>query len=127
MEPIDAQSADFEVLATVHQKKYKWNVREMTQSVYQFQRSLGFGLYEKKFEQTTLEGYVTDAEICPTCGRENACGMAKGEATCWCFTMPRTFPVKTIDKGARCYCRACLARKTTDRTAATSRSDRAQP
>jgi len=52
VEPIDAQSADFEVFATVYQKKYKWNVREMTQSVYQFQPSLGFGLYEKKFEQT---------------------------------------------------------------------------
>jgi hypothetical protein len=52
VESIGAQGADFEAFAAVYQKKYKWNVREMTQSVYRFQPSLGFGLYEKKFEQT---------------------------------------------------------------------------
>ena len=52
VEAVDTQIADFEKFATAYAKKYKWNVREMAQPVYRFRPSLGFGLFEKKFEQT---------------------------------------------------------------------------
>jgi hypothetical protein len=52
VESIDAQHPDFEKFARAYQKKYAWDVREMAQPVYRFRASVGFGLYEKKFEQT---------------------------------------------------------------------------
>jgi len=52
VELIDTQRADFEKFAAAYEKKYQWNVRNMVQSVYRFRPSVGFGLFEKKFEQT---------------------------------------------------------------------------
>jgi hypothetical protein len=49
---VDAKGADFEKFAKAYQKKYKWDVREMGQPVYRFRPSVGFGLLEKKFEQS---------------------------------------------------------------------------
>jgi hypothetical protein len=55
-----------------------------------------------------------DPARCPICERENACGMAAGAATCWCFSveMPREV-IDRVPAGARgvaCVCRACAAR-----------------
>jgi hypothetical protein len=51
-ESIDAQHPDFAKFARAYQKKYEWDVREMAQPVYRCRPSVGFGLFEKKFEQT---------------------------------------------------------------------------
>jgi hypothetical protein len=51
-ELIDAAHMDFEKFSAAYEKKYKWNVREMAQPVYRFRPGVGFGLFEKKFEQT---------------------------------------------------------------------------
>jgi hypothetical protein len=52
VEMIDARHAGFEKFAAAYEKKYEWNLREMTQVVYRLRPSKGFGLYEKKFDQT---------------------------------------------------------------------------
>jgi hypothetical protein len=52
VEMIDTQHADFEKFAKAYEKKYDWDVREMAQGVYRFRPRLGFGFYEKKFDQT---------------------------------------------------------------------------
>ena len=52
VEVIDARQAAFEKFAAAYEKKYKWNVRDMAQHVYRFQPSVGFGLFEKKFDLT---------------------------------------------------------------------------
>jgi hypothetical protein len=52
VEPIDTRQAAFENFAAAYEKKYKWDVREMAQPVYRFRPSVGFGLHEKRFEQT---------------------------------------------------------------------------
>jgi hypothetical protein len=31
---------------------------------------------------------MRDADVCPTCGGVNDCGMEKGASTCWCLAMP---------------------------------------
>jgi hypothetical protein len=49
---IDAQDPQFERFATAYEKKYAWDLREMAQQVYRFRPNVGFGLFEKKFEQT---------------------------------------------------------------------------
>src|SRR4030095_6288999 len=62
------------------------------------------------------EAKVSDRKICcPSCGGDNDCRMAKGEATCWCFAMPHLLPVSAADEAARCYCRACLPPLLADR------------
>jgi hypothetical protein len=38
--------------AKAYQKKYAWDVREMAQPLYRFRPDVGFGLFEKKFEQS---------------------------------------------------------------------------
>jgi Cysteine-rich CWC len=53
---------------------------------------------------------MRDADVCPTCGGVNDCGMEKGASTCWCFTMPHVFPVRTTEQSGGCYCHACLTR-----------------
>jgi len=72
------------------------------------------------------EAKVSNGKMCcPTCGKDNACGMANGAASCWCFAMPHVLPVSTTDAAARCYCRACLARVIAAQTASSrSRPDR---
>jgi Pyridoxamine 5'-phosphate oxidase len=52
VESIDPQDADFESFAKAYQKKYNWDVREMGQPAYRVRASVGFGLFEKKFEQS---------------------------------------------------------------------------
>ena len=49
---IDEKSAEYAAFAKAYEKKYKWDVKEMGQPVYRFRPTLGFGLFEKKFEQT---------------------------------------------------------------------------
>jgi hypothetical protein len=51
-ERIDAKSAEYEKFARAFEKKYEWDVRKMGQPVYRARPRLGFGLFEKKFEQT---------------------------------------------------------------------------
>src|SRR5690349_3178290 len=61
-------------------------------------------------EAKVSDGQGSDGKMrCPTCGKDNACGMANGAASCWCFAMPHVLPVSKADEAARCYCRACLA------------------
>jgi len=45
---------------------------------------------------------------CPGCGGPVACGMANGEAKCWCFALPPALPVPADAENARCYCSRCL-------------------
>ena len=52
VELVDTHTAEFEKFAKAYQKKYAWDVREMAQPVYRFRPSVGFGLSEKKFEQS---------------------------------------------------------------------------
>ena len=52
VELIDSEGAEYETFAKAYEKKYAWDVREMAQPVYRFLPSVGFGLFEKKFEQT---------------------------------------------------------------------------
>jgi hypothetical protein len=52
VEVIDIHQAAFETFATAYEKKYSWNVRGMDQRVYRFRSSVGFGLFERKFDQT---------------------------------------------------------------------------
>ncbi|NQW93293.1 MAG: cysteine-rich CWC family protein [Polaromonas sp.] len=53
----------------------------------------------------------TDASTCPQCGAGLRCGVVSGDATCWCFDMPRVIAVPTLDatQKASCLCRDCLA------------------
>jgi hypothetical protein len=51
-ELIDAKSAEYKKFAKAYEKKYEWNVGETTQLVYRFRPTVGFGLFEKKFEKT---------------------------------------------------------------------------
>ena len=46
------QEAEFEKFANAYEKKYAWDVREMPQPVYRFQPRVGFGFFEKKFDET---------------------------------------------------------------------------
>ena len=54
-----------------------------------------------------------DPRRCPLCGDGNACGMAEGAETCWCFDT--TVPDEVIDRvpaearDVACVCRACAS------------------
>jgi hypothetical protein len=52
VETVDLRSAENRTFVTAYKKKYKWNVEEMAQPVYRFRPSVGFGLFEDRFEQT---------------------------------------------------------------------------
>jgi hypothetical protein len=56
----------------------------------------------------------TGADVCPMCSGANECGMAKGDATCWCFALPHVLPL-VGEKESRCYCRTCLTKVIRDR------------
>ncbi|MFD4493141.1 cysteine-rich CWC family protein [Lysinibacillus fusiformis] len=45
---------------------------------------------------------------CPRCGKENHCGVVKGEKECWCMT--QNFPEKLLNMTMTntCICQACL-------------------
>ena len=51
-EVIGARTAEYASFVKAYKKKYDWDVREMKQPVYRFRPSVGFGLFEKKFDQT---------------------------------------------------------------------------
>jgi cysteine-rich CWC protein len=57
---------------------------------------------------------IIDDDICPTCGSANGCGIVRGDATCWCFTLPHVLPLN--ENGGRCYCRKYLTRLIAERT-----------
>lgn len=52
-----------------------------------------------------------DPSRCPLCGQPNQCGIAAGEATCWCFETP--IPAEALEKvppearGIACLCKTC--------------------
>ena len=52
VEVIDTQHTEFEVFAAAYEEKYAWDLRKMTQEVYRMRPNIGFGLFEKKFEET---------------------------------------------------------------------------
>jgi len=52
VELIDAQHPEFANFAAAYERKYAWDLREMAQPVYRFRPKVGFGLFEKRFEQT---------------------------------------------------------------------------
>jgi nitroimidazol reductase NimA-like FMN-containing flavoprotein (pyridoxamine 5'-phosphate oxidase superfamily) len=52
VELVEANGAEYPHVVNAYAKKYEWNVREMGQPVYRFRPSVGFGLSEKKFEQS---------------------------------------------------------------------------
>lgn len=45
---------------------------------------------------------------CPRCGAQFTCGLALGEARCWCFDLPVKVPLSK--KGAKegCLCPNCM-------------------
>jgi hypothetical protein len=51
-----------------------------------------------------------NASTCPQCGAGLRCGAASGDATCWCFDMPRVVAISPTDpeQKASCLCRDCL-------------------
>jgi len=61
------------------------------------------------------EAAVGDGRTCPTCGDANECGMEKGEATCWCFTLPHVPSLSETEQASQCFCRTCLSRVIADR------------
>ena len=44
---------------------------------------------------------------CPRCGAAFVCGMATGEARCWCAELPPALP-PLPDAASGCYCPTCL-------------------
>jgi hypothetical protein len=54
-----------------------------------------------------------DPARCPLCGRDNACAMVAGRATCWCFA--RRIPAEVLARvpeearGVACLCARCAA------------------
>jgi hypothetical protein len=54
---------------------------------------------------------------CPGCGAPVDCGMANGDGDCWCGAHPPALRVPR-DRGAECYCEACLIKLTKGETRA---------
>lgn len=56
-----------------------------------------------------------DPRRCPLCGGPNACGMAEGASTCWCFTVDIPSDVRArIPEAAldiTCVCQACAGKR----------------
>jgi Cysteine-rich CWC len=54
---------------------------------------------------------TVDPRRCPLCGSGNACGMAEGAESCWCFEA--TIPAEVIDRvpaearAVACVCQGC--------------------
>jgi Cysteine-rich CWC len=52
-----------------------------------------------------------DPRRCPLCGNGNACGMAEGASTCWCFhahipaEVTERVPAEARDRA--CVCQGC--------------------
>jgi hypothetical protein len=56
-----------------------------------------------------------DPRTCPLCGEANACGMAQGAGTCWCFAtkVPKDVleRVPTEAQELACVCASCASGK----------------
>ena len=61
VEVIGMPHAEFEKFARAYEKKYQWNVRGTAQPVYRFRPSVGFGLFEKKFDETATRWTLTQS------------------------------------------------------------------
>jgi hypothetical protein len=59
---------------------------------------------------------AVDPRRCPLCGDGNACGMAEGASSCWCFEA--TIPPEVIERvpaearDRACVCQGCAAGQT---------------
>jgi hypothetical protein len=58
------------------------------------------------------------SSVCPGCGTAFRCGMAAGDAECWCVKLPHVMPVPAANATpsrdaapASCYCPVCLQQK----------------
>ena len=53
------------------------------------------------------------ADRCPLCGRDNACGMVRGDATCWCygaeFSKEALARIPQDRVGVACLCSDCAS------------------
>lgn len=60
---------------------------------------------------TTPVDPVVDPARCPLCAQPNACQIAAGSSTCWCFeaTVPAAVlaRVPAAAQGVACVCRGC--------------------
>ena len=69
-----------------------------------------------------------DPRRCPLCGGDNACGIAAGAATCWCFDtvisaeLIERVPADLQDQS--CICPACGALRSGAATAETPLQDK---
>ena len=45
------------------------------------------------------------ARVCAQCGAGFVCGIAAGDARCWCFELPAVMPVRA---DTACLCPVCL-------------------
>lgn len=50
---------------------------------------------------------VKGQRTCPRCGALFVCGLAAGEARCWCFDLPNVIPLSSLDVEG-CLCPDCL-------------------
>jgi len=59
------------------------------------------------------EPTTVDPRRCPLCGNGNACGMAEGASTCWCFQAH--IPAEVIERvpaearDRACICQGCAS------------------
>lgn len=53
-----------------------------------------------------------DPHECPSCGEPNACALARGESSCWCFgEAPPSVSREQVPeelRGVACLCWACM-------------------
>jgi len=70
-------------------------------------------------DDATYDDRAGDPSRCTLCGDANECGVARGDATCWCFSLTIPESVKAdlqvalaprIDANASCVCAACIER-----------------
>ncbi|MDB5743374.1 MAG: hypothetical protein JWR68_1689 [Polaromonas sp.] len=64
-----------------------------------------------------------NTSVCPGCGAGLRCGMAAGDAGCWCARLPPVMPVPALPAealAAACFCQACLNKAIDERNSAVS-------
>ncbi|MFJ7669305.1 cysteine-rich CWC family protein [Lysinibacillus sp. NPDC097195] len=51
-----------------------------------------------------------EEKCCPLCGKENNCGVAEGQQTCWCMTdnFPEGILEIVSNERNKCICQNCL-------------------
>lgn len=55
---------------------------------------------------------LVNALMCPSCGANNSCGVAQGQAACWCMQLPPLQAEQAAAIAATCYCQNCLTELT---------------